>query len=110
MKTFLPIFLALVFLLVSSCRNKDDTDVLSGIGILSWTGDYELDGCGYFIVIDNQQYKPDNEEILDDSYKSIVDLPVAIKYKLAGKITKSCFDSPVSNQYNAISIVSISKR
>lgn len=94
-----------------SCAKNDNTDMLISNAILTWTGDYELDGCGYFIVIDNYQYKPENEDAIDDSFKSIVEILVTVKYqKLDKQITTYCFNSQPNNQHDAIKIISISKR
>lgn len=50
--------------------------------ILRWTGDYALDGCGYIIVMDQVEYKPLNENVIDPGYKLDYDVKVAVTYEI----------------------------
>ena len=65
-----------------------DSVKVDSTALLTWTGDYFKDGCGFFITIDGQEYKPENEDFIDDSFKgadSPFEIPVIIEYKLLDK-------------------------
>lgn len=58
---------------------------------IRWTGDYSIDGCGYFVIIDSIQYKPFNEEFLYDSFHVMKDTVAEMKYlDLKREIVAQC--------------------
>jgi hypothetical protein len=106
-------FLAIAAVIVSmaafvSC--KKDKDNLTSDATIEWRGAYEVDGCGFFVIINKKEYKPINETIIDDSYKS-GQIDVTIKYELLNeKIEKSCGDIPYMLSFDGIRIISIKKK
>jgi len=89
--------------------DKDDADknILTNEATIEWSGAYEVDGCGFFVIINQKEYKPVNETIIDDSYKS-GQVDVTIKYELLNeKIEKSCGDLPYMLSFDGIRIISI---
>jgi len=52
-------FLAL--LLILGCEDKKEDKILEADALLRWDGDYSYDGCGFFIVISENEYKPEDE-------------------------------------------------
>jgi hypothetical protein len=105
-----------IFILITilSC-SKDysplsNNNILKNDAILRWTGEYAADGCGFFIIINNHEYKPENESIIDDSLKMNFDIDVIIEYKiLRKKIESWCWDLPNVTLTDGINIVSIEK-
>ena len=96
----------------TSCRNegmKQQSDKTEAL--LVWSGEYMVDGCGFHVVIDDRQYKPEDEEAIDDAFKTDEPLPVLISYELTGEIIdRRCGLSPESKAMDGIRILSIERR
>ena len=60
-----------------------DSVKIDSTALLTWTGEYEVDGCGFLITIDSITYKPHNEEIINESFKQSASsgLNVIVEYK-----------------------------
>ncbi|MFZ1255017.1 MAG: hypothetical protein WAR77_01630 [Saprospiraceae bacterium] len=68
----------LIFL---SCDAKEDClHDLKAVVKIRWTGDYAVDGCGYFIDIQNIGYKPINEDYIKNTYSILQDTIVHMRY------------------------------
>jgi hypothetical protein len=91
-----------------SCNKSEDSKTLKSQAVLKWFGDYAVDGCGFFITINSHSYKPENESIIDNSFKSD-SCNVTVEYQLLDKkISSSCgFISPIKT--DGIKIISITK-
>lgn len=100
-----------VFSICISC-SKDDSKVLKNDAVLKWQGNYENDGCGFLFIINNQEYKAENEDVISDGFKT--DDPatnVTVEYELLDKkIEKSCYDSPTTFSFNGIKVISVKKK
>ena len=95
---------------VFSCENDDDSDNLKSDAVLTWTGDYAVDGCGFFVMINDHNYKPENESIIDSYFKSGSN-NVIIEYQLLNrKIETACGDLPTPTLTDGIKIISIRKK
>lgn len=93
-----------------SCKKSDDSNNLRSDAVLTWTGDYAVDGCGFFITVNDQGYKPENESIIDQNYKS-GSTNVIVVYQLTNrKIESACGDLPTSTLTDGIKIISITKK
>ena len=79
MKNLLPI-LSIFFIL--GCEDKKEDTILEADALLRWTGDYAVDGCGFFIDIGENEYKPEDELAIPDSLKIDTGVDVFIKYEL----------------------------
>ncbi|WP_186755415.1 hypothetical protein [Echinicola salinicaeni] len=73
---FIVLFLAVLF---SACTD-DDRPLLKAEGMVKDTGDPAVDGCGWLIEINGENYKPKS---LKDQYK-IDGLEVLVYYNLSG--------------------------
>lgn len=99
---FIVITVSLSFL--TSCKKEE---YKTSNAIISWTGEYGLDGCGFFITIDHKKYKPQDESKIDDKFKT-VDQPIVIEYEIINKIIESwCGDLPESTKTDGVRIISI---
>ena len=87
------------------------SDTLNSVAIVNWTGAYEVDGCGFFIKINNKEYKAVNEEIIGDEFRTFFDSSYAqLKYiNLNTKIYYLCGDLPFEQKIDGIEILSIEK-
>lgn len=95
---------------VLSCKNDDDSDILKSEAVLTWTGDYAVDGCGFFVMINDHNYKPENESIIDSNFESGSN-NVIIEYQLLNrKIETACGDLPAPTLTDGIKIISIRKK
>ena len=75
---------------------------------LVWTGEYDVDGCGFFVEIDSIQYKPENEAILPPQYRTDEPLDVTVQYiDLLYDIEYTCGDSPEKQRARAITLTSL---
>jgi hypothetical protein len=108
-KTLITLSTILLSTLFTACSpDNDDTESLNANAIIRWRGAYEVDGCGFFVLIDNHEYKPKNEDIFNDSYKNYEDQFATIKYTLLDdNIEYSCGDGGNANEIDGIQIISI---
>ncbi|MFQ6677140.1 MAG: hypothetical protein ACE5D0_02365 [Fidelibacterota bacterium] len=101
--------LLLSLLLIFGCEDKKNT-ILEANALLRWTGDYAVDGCGFFIDIDDHEYKPEDEMTIDDSLKINSGVEVMIQYELLNKtIEYNCGDLPHFLEVDGIKLHSIRK-
>lgn len=80
--------------------------------ILRWEGAYEVDGCGFFVELREERYKPANEEAIDASYKvsSSTGARVIITYRiLETTIQKYCGDLPEPTTTPGIRLLSLDR-
>ena len=100
------------FLLIS-CRKENiqspDDSIQTEEGIIQWEGAYEVDGCGYFIIIDGIKYKPANESDINDEFKSGNRMNVRVQFERQGQITYQCGDLPYAIKAEGIKIITIEK-
>jgi len=113
--SLIKILTALTLLTVisfSSCRNKImDKETKKTEGLLVWSGEYMVDGCGFHVVINDREYKPEDEEAIDESFKTEEPIPVLISYELTGEtIDRRCGLSTESRAMDGIRIISLEKR
>ncbi|MBD1395809.1 hypothetical protein H9Q13_01415 [Pontibacter sp. JH31] len=111
MKHFLPYSLLLATLLLFGCKAEvcKDLSIVESTATLTWSGDYAADGCGYRIEIDEQIYKPGNEQDIAESFKSSEPIPVDVKFILQGRKDIQCGMLPASQSVQFIQIISIKK-
>lgn len=105
----------LILCVFCACSNKMSplfsTGVLKSDAVLRWTGDYAADGCGFFMTIDDHEYKPENESIIDDGYKSDSETQVVIEYRiLSEQIEFWCGEMSDPLMRDGIRIISIQKK
>lgn len=75
---------------------------------LIWTGEKDVDGCGFFVEIDSIQYKPENEAILPPQYRTAEPLDVTVQYiDLLYEIEYFCGDLPDAKRARAINLTSL---
>lgn len=67
------------FLGLMACGNENTTHTTEAT--LRWTGPVAADGCGFFLDIEGQEYKPANEEVIPDAFKSEGAQPVQLTYQ-----------------------------
>lgn len=108
MKAIILSGLILMSLTLLSCEREDNVEIIKAPGILSWTGEYEVDGCGFFLTISGQEYKPENESIIKESFKNGADANVMVEYQLLNRQIESwCGDMPAAILTDGIKIISI---
>ncbi len=82
-------FLFVIVVNVFSC--SDEEEVYSKQALLIWQGPYAADGCGFFIKIDDKEYKPDNENFIGDEFKQADSTDVNVKFSFTeDKIVYYC--------------------
>jgi hypothetical protein len=92
-----------------SCEKCDDLEVLESTATLSWSGEYEADGCGYSIQLGESSFKPDNEKDINDSFKTETSSTVRLNYVHLDRRNFQCGMLPVSTTMDFIRIISIEK-
>lgn len=103
-------FILLLIILTSWSCNKDNDKIIKDNGLLRWTGEYDGLGCGFFITISDSTYKPENESIIDDSYKTADSINVFVEYELLNRdVQYFCFDLPFPESMEGIKIYKIKK-
>lgn len=89
-----------------SCNQQQN--VLTTEASLRWTGMIAADGCGFFLDIDGQEYKPVNEEIIPKHFQQQETILVRLTYKIEEKrIEYSCGMIPARPPFKAIKIIEI---
>ena len=103
-KLFFVLFLIVIGFLTLSCEDKNEI-IVEPNATLIWTGDYAVDGCGFFVEIDSVEYKPENEEIIPPAFKVDYPLSVSVQYiDLLYDLDYYCGDSPDSKKAKAIKL------
>ncbi|MBK7104735.1 MAG: hypothetical protein IPH62_05575 [Ignavibacteriae bacterium] len=106
LKIILYLFVILGIFTIS-CDEKNEV-VFEPTATLIWTGDYDIDGCGFFIEIDSVLYKPENEGIIPPAFKIERNLSVTIQYiDLFYEIETDCTLETYPPKANAIKLTSM---
>ena len=105
MKKLIPF---LILFLILGCGDKKEDKILEANALLHWTGDYPVDGCGFFIVTSDNEYKPEDEGAIDDSFKVNGGVDVFIKYELLNETIEHCVMMP--SELDGIKLHSIENR
>ena len=105
MKTLKNLIIILfLFLLLSSCDEGNEV-MYENNAKLIWTGEYDVDGCGFFIEVDSIMYKPENEGIIPPDYRKAEPLSITVQYiELQYEIEYYCGDSPTPQKSEAIKL------
>ena len=105
------ILLMLVGSLISCEKQEEGCYAFETVeGIIKWSGDYAVDGCGYFLMVGEKEYKPTNEADIPDTYKAAEwqGMPVEVKIiNYRKQISSGC---QLPYQTNAAKILEIRKR
>ena len=108
MKTLKNIIIILSLLLITLSCDEGNEVIYENNAKLIWTGEYEVDGCGFFIEIDSVEYKPENENIIPSAFKVNEPLSVTVQYiDLLYDIEYFCGDLPEGQKSRAIKLTSI---
>jgi hypothetical protein len=114
MKKYLYCILFASIGLFSSC---DETISCPGMeehnndAVLRWTGDYAIDGCGFIIEMDQVEYKAENENIINESFKVDSDVNISLTYEtLHDEKNIICGETKNPVYRETIRIVSIEKK
>jgi hypothetical protein len=100
----IPLFLMISIL---SCEEGNEV-IYEPNAKLIWTGEYDVDGCGFFVEIDSVQYKPENESILPPQYRTSEPIDVTVQYiDLQYEIEFFCGDLPNASKAPAITLTSL---
>lgn len=98
----------LILFLILGCEDEENK-ILETDALLRWTGDFAVDGCGFFIDIGEHEYKPEDELAIPDSLKIDTGVDVFIKYELLDEpIEFSCGFQP--QEIDGLKLHSIEKR
>ena len=113
MRVFIVILVLLIILF--GCTT-DKTEVFSTKGkitttaLVVWQGDYASDGCGFFVIINQKEYKPKNETVIGDEFKSSEPVEVEVTFRfLAEKVEYYCGFAGI-REMDGIEIISIRKK
>ena len=104
-----PITILLLFIILFSFACDEGNEVLIEPNArLIWTGNYDVDGCGFFVEIDSVLYKPENEGILPPEYRTEDPLDVTVQYiDLLYEIEYSCGDLQEVQKAKALKLTSM---
>lgn len=93
MKSFFLLLCCGLFMSMMSCNNKNEP--ITTEASLRFTGLLAADGCGFFLDIDGQEYKPVNEEVIPETFQDENAHPVQLTYeKLEEPVEYSCGMKP----------------
>ncbi|MFC2086120.1 hypothetical protein ACFLQ9_00205 [Bacteroidota bacterium] len=101
----------LIFVFLFSTCTKEENEAMTKEAILSWTGAYEVDGCGFYIKMDNKTYKPENEEIINEQFQTEGNIAVIIEFEFLNRdLEVWCGDLPEAQLTEGIRIISIKEK
>jgi hypothetical protein len=101
------LLISLVLILIIACDEGNDIIVESNAKLI-WTGNYDVDGCGFFVEIDSIHYKPENEGIIPPEYRTSEPLSITVQYiDLLYEIEYNCGDLPEAQKSKAIKLTSM---
>ena len=117
MKNTLTLLAAVILTTVSlftSCTQKNmssENHSITTNAQLEWSGEYMVDGCGFKLIIDGKEYKPEDEAAIDESFKqSEESVDVKITYTETGEmIDRRCGLSTQDRSMPGIRIISIER-
>jgi hypothetical protein len=72
---------------------------------LYWSGEYSDSGCGFLIIARGQEYKPENEFLIHEKYKTAGSVSVYIEYIDLNKTMP--FQCQYVSQANEIEMIEI---
>lgn len=96
-------YLLLTSLLLSSSCEKDSITTIQDKATILYEGDPAVDGCGYFLLIEENKFKP----IELKSEFSVEGLIVNVEYQLLDAKWACNWQE---NKFNQIKIINISKK
>lgn len=98
---------ALLLLTWVGCSKKNPLESQTQ-AIITFTGDYAVDGCGYWISIDEIQYKPTNEEVIPESFKTSSPDTIQLTYiEETSQKDFQCGLDPTTREVEKLKIVEI---
>ena len=114
MKTHLlaTVFSAMAILAGCSQKSMNTEDqTITKEAQLVWSGEYMVDGCGFKLIIDGRDYKPEDEEAIDASFKTEEGtIPVKVTYTETGEtIDRRCGLSTEDRSMPGIRITSLER-
>ena len=104
------LLLCLLMLVLGACQ-EDNAEIQSKTeALLVWTGEPAADGCGYFIEMNDREYKPENETIIPEIFKNESSTVVIITYSRLNERTKYNCGMATDLLVNGIRLSSIRKK
>ncbi len=110
MKNFIVFFLLSTLFVLISCQEPSDVIYDDNAAIL-WTGEYDVDGCGFFVELDSVKYKPESESVISPYFKKATRTNVIVQYiDLHYDKEYYCADSQKPKTIGVVKIISITLR
>ncbi len=107
MKNFILLFLLSNLFILLSCQEPSDVIYDDNAAII-WTGESNIDGCGFFVELDSVKYKPESESVISPYFKKSPRTNVIVQYiDLHYDKEYYCADSSKSKSIGVIKIISI---
>lgn len=98
---------ALLLTMWVGCSKKNEP-ALWETATIEFTGDYAVDGCGFWISIDKTEYKPTNEEVIPDRFKTLAPTTITFSYELTADISDyQCGLDPTKRTVKTLRIMDI---
>ncbi|RPI72012.1 MAG: hypothetical protein EHM47_09075 [Ignavibacteriales bacterium] len=98
----------ILFDVLTSCNKEEE--LYTKEALISWTGDYAADGCGFYLTIDAKTYKPENENIIGDEFKSFdSSIKVLLKFNYLDKKVIYWCGFTGQQEMDGLKIISIEK-
>jgi hypothetical protein len=106
MKKYVKIFSAVILLAFFSSCNEENDIIFVPDATLIWTGDYNVDGCGFFVETHGNIYKPENETIIPPEYSKVDSLSITVQFiDLSYEIDYYCGDLENKQSVRAIKLL-----
>ena len=100
----------LLIAVIMSCQEETAPLQQKTTALLEWTGDGAVSGCGFFLKIDGQEYKPENETIIPLSFREGAPHEVIITYNRPNAEIKYACGPGVDAYGDALRLSSIRKK
>ena len=108
-RLFFNIIPALLLIFVA-CEIENTSSVISD-AVLIWQGEYEENGCGFTVIIEDIEYKPRNEEFINERFKNSGQTNVTVEYILLNEIIQYyCGGNPNLEERESIDVLTMIER
>lgn len=103
------ISLCIAFCFFTSCNFDRDQlqQTVVAEGFLIWTGEYSNNGCGFLVEIGSLKYKPEDESVIDDKYKTDGIVAVELEFLGLNRIFELNCGEP--NEIEVIEVISMTE-
>ncbi len=110
-RTVIIFLLSTQLMVLVSCSKETSSPQQQAQAMLIWTGEPAEDaGCGYFVKINDTEYKPENERLIPKSFRAEAPVAIIVTYRPLEEPIKYSCSQGADAQGSGIRLYSIQKK